>query len=108
MTVRDLIAPLELTVLCEGDLDRSVVGGYCGDLLSWVMGRAPADSAWFSVMGNVNAIAVCVLAELPCLVLCENAALDDAARARAETENITVLRSDKDAFSLAVALSKLL
>lgn len=108
MTVRDLIAPLALEVLCEGDLDRPVVGGYCGDLLSWVMGRAPADSAWFSVMGNVNAIAVCVLAELPCLILCENAALDDAARTRAEAEDITVLRSPKDAYTLAVALSALL
>lgn len=108
MTVHELIAPLELDVLCEGDLNRAVDGGYCGDLLSWVMGRAPADSAWFTVMGNVNAIAVCVLAELPCLILCENAALDDAARTRAETENITVLRSPKDAYTLAVALSKLL
>ena len=108
MTVRDLIAPLGLELLCEGDLDRPVDGGYCGDLLSWVMGRAPAGHAWFSVMGNVNAIAVCVLADLPCLILCENAALDDAARARAATEEITVLRSDKDTYTLAVALSKLL
>ena len=108
MTVRDLILPLELEVLCEGDLDRPVAGGYCGDLLSWVMSRAPADSAWFSVMGNVNAIAVCVLAELPCLILCENAALDTAARDRARLENITILRSPKDAFTLSVALSTLL
>ena len=108
MTVRDLIAPLNLEVLCEGDLNRPVLGGYCGDLLSWVMGRAPADRAWFSVMGNVNAIAVCVLADLPCLILCENATLDTAARTRAETEAITVLRSSSDAYSLAVALSKLL
>lgn len=108
MTVRDLIAPLGLELLCEGDLDRPVVGGYCGDLLSWVMGRAPAGHAWFSVMGNVNAIAVCVLADLPCLILCENAVLDDAARARAVTEEIPVLRSDKNAYTLAVALSKLL
>lgn len=108
MTVRDLIAPLGLELLCEGDLDRPVTGGYCGDLLSWVMGRAPSGNAWFTVMGNVNAIAVCVLADLPCLILCENAVLDDAAHTRAAIENITVLRSDKDAFSLAAALSKLL
>lgn len=108
MTVRDLIAPLQLELLCEGELDRPVIGGYCGDLLSWVMGRAPADSAWFTVMGNVNAIAVCVLAELPCIILCENAALDDAARTRAAAEGITVLRSSKDAYTLAVALSQLL
>lgn len=108
MTVRDLIAPLELEVLCEGKLDRPITGGYCGDLLSWVMGRAPSGHAWFSVMGNVNAIAVCVLADLPCLILCENAACDEAALTRAATEGVSVLRSRRDAYTLAVALSRLL
>ncbi len=108
MTVRDIISALSLEVLCKGDSDREVTGGYCGDLLSWVMGRAPAGSAWFSVMGNVNAIAVCVLADLPCLILCDNAALDDAARTRADTEGVAVLRSTKDIYTLSVEFSKLL
>ena len=107
MTVQDLIAPLDLSVLVEGDLTRPVTGGYCGDLLSWVMGRAPAGSAWFSVMGNTNAIAVCVLADLPCLILCEDAPLDEAARTRAAAESICVLSSAKTAYSLGVALSQL-
>lgn len=104
MTIRELIEALGTTVLTEGDLDRTVSGGYCGDLLSWVMGRAHAGDAWFSVMGNVNAIAVCVLADVACLILCENAALDDAARTRAETEGVTVLRSNKTAYALAAQL----
>lgn len=108
MTVRDLITALKLDTLVAGDLDRTVTGGYCGDLLSWVMGRAKAGDAWFSVMGNVNAIAVCVLADVACLVLCENAALDEAARARAELEDITILRSTDTAYALAGALGKLL
>ncbi len=108
ITVQDLATHLHLEVLCEGDLTREVRGGYCGDLLSWVMGRAPAGSAWISVMGNVNAIAVCVLADLPCLILCENATLDDAAHNRAALESVTVLRSPQDSYSLAVALSRLL
>ena len=108
MTVQDLIAPLGLSVLVPGDLTRPVTGGYCGDLLSWVMGRAPAGSAWLSVMGNVNAVAVCVLADLPCLILCEDAPLDEAARARAEAEAVCVLRSQKTAYALAAALSRLI
>ena len=108
MTVRELIQHLSLDVLVEGPLDRPVKGGYCGDLLSWVMSRANADDAWFSVMGNVNAIAVCVLADVSCLVLCENAALDDAARQRAELESVTVLRSNKNAFALSGKLYTLL
>lgn len=107
MTVQELITALDLSVAVEGNLTRAVTGGYCGDLLSWVMGRAPAGSAWFSVMGNVNAIAVCVLADLPCLILCENAPLDEAARARAAAENITVLCSAQSSYTLAAALGKL-
>ncbi len=106
MTVRNLISALELEILTEGDLDRAVTGGYCGDLLSWVMGRAKAGDAWFSVMGNVNAIAVCVLADVACLILCENAVLDEAARLRAETEEVTVLRSTRSAYTLAGLLAQ--
>ncbi len=106
MTVNELITELQLDVLTTGDLSRPVTGGYCGDLLSWVMGRAKAGDAWFSVMGNVNAIAVCVLADVACLILCENAALDDAARTRAEAEDVTVLRSTRTAYELAAVLSQ--
>ncbi len=108
MTVRDLITEFSLETLVEGDLDRAVTGGYAGDLLSWVMGRAKAGDAWLSVMGNVNAVAVCVLADVACLILCENAALDDTARTRAELESVTILRSNSTAFALAGALSALL
>ncbi len=105
MTVRELITALSLETLVEGDLDRAVTGGYSGDLLSWVMGRAKAGDAWFSVMGNVNAVAVCVLADVACLVLCENAVLDEAARTRAELESVTILRSASTAYTLSGALS---
>jgi hypothetical protein len=106
MTVKQLIDTLELELVVSGDTARTVSTGYCGDLLSWVMGRAPADSVWFTVMGNVNAVAVCVLADVACMVLCENSPLDDAAKARAESEGITILRSTENAFALAAKLAK--
>ncbi|MBO5928888.1 MAG: hypothetical protein J6Q42_02595 [Clostridia bacterium] len=106
MTVRELAKTLSLTVLNEGDLDRAVTGGYCGDLLSWVMSRATAGDAWLSVIGNVNAIAVCVLADVSCLILCENAPFDEAAKARAATEGVTVLRSQRTAYDLAAAIEE--
>lgn len=108
MTVNDLKEALSLEVLVEGDLSRPVTGGYCGDLLSWVMGRAQSGDAWITVMGNVNAMAVCVLADVACLILSDSSPLDKAARARATTESITVLRSDKNTYQLATALARLL
>ena len=103
MTIHDLIQALELRVLVEGDLSRLVTGGSCGDLLSWVMGRALPDSAWITVMGNVNAVAVAVLADVACVVLAE-----DAAREKAEAQGVTILQSGQSIYRLAVALGRLL
>ena len=108
MTVKQLAAALSLEVLVEGDTARVVTGGYCGDLLSWVMGRAKSGDAWITVMGNVNAVAVCVLADTACLILSDSSPLDEAAKARATAENLTVLRGEQNTYELAVALSRLL
>lgn len=108
MTVSELESKLNLTVLCEGDLTRKVTGGYCGDLLSWVMGRAKEGDAWITVMGNINSIAVAVLSDVACIVLAENSTFDSDALERAKIQNITVFRSDYDQYTLAVKLSKLL
>ncbi|MBR5247134.1 MAG: hypothetical protein IKV25_07185 [Clostridia bacterium] len=106
MTVRELTEKLELNILVEGDIDREVTGGYCGDLLSWVMGRAQGGDCWFTVMGNINAIAVSVLADCACIVLCENATLDDDAKNRAEMQGVCVLSSEENAYTLANKLGE--
>ena len=63
MTVKQLAAQAGLKILAgEGSLGREIESVYSCDLLSFVMGRAPADSALVTVMGNVNAMAVALLA----------------------------------------------
>ena len=108
MIVKDLVEKLELKILVEGDLEREITGGYCGDLLSWVMGRAKAGDCWFTVMGNINAIGVCVLADCSCIVLCENATLDDNAKMRAEIQGVSILSSEENSYTLATKLGNLL
>ena len=108
MIVKELVEKLNLKVLVEGDLDREITGGYCGDLLSWVMGRAKAGDCWFTVMGNINAIGVCVLADCACIVLCENATLDDNAKARAEMQGVSILSSEENAYTLAIKLGEII
>ncbi len=108
MTVNELKEQLNLTPLVEDDYDREVTDCYIGDLLSWVMGRAPADSAWLTVMGNINSIAVATLADTACIILVENAALDDNARQKAEMHGVNILTTPENSYSLAVKLSKLI
>ena len=108
MTVKDFIEKCDLKIHVEGELDREIKDCYIGDLLSWVMGRAPADSAWLTVMGNINSIAVATLADVSCIVLVESAALDAEAKAKAEMHDVTILSTDKNSYTLAVELSKLI
>lgn len=89
-------------------LDNCITGGYCGDLLSWVMGRAKGGDAWFTVMGNVNAVAVAVLAGVSCIVLTEDAVLDNEAKEKALQNHVAVLKSGKSAYDLAVLLSNII
>ena len=108
MTVKEMAQKLELTILTEGDLEKEVTGCYSGDLLSWVMSKAKPGDAWLTVMGNINAVAVAVLTDCACIILTENAPLDDVALQKAELQGVTFLRSDKNAYELSVAISKLL
>ncbi len=109
MTVREIAGAANFDILTETDaLERDVTDVYCCDLLSFVMGRAPADGAWVTVMGNVNAMAVALLADTACMVLAENAQLDEEAHARALQNDIAVLRSTKPIFETALEISELI
>ena len=55
--------------------DKEIRGGFCGDLLSWAMGRAGEGCAWCTVMGSINAVAVASLADAALIVLCHDAVL---------------------------------
>lgn len=90
-----------------GEGEREVTGGvYCGDLLSIVMGRAPAGCLWVTVMGNVNAAAVASLADAACIVVAEHMPVDEEARAGAAKGNVTIFKSEKPVFETALAAAK--
>ena len=108
MIVKEICEKLNLKILVEGDMEREITGGYCGDLLSWVMGRAQSGDCWFTVMGNINAIAVSVLADCACIVLCENSTLDEDAKTRAEMQGVTILSSEENSYALANKLGEIL
>ena len=106
MQIGEMAETLGWKLLTENtDTTREVKGCYCGDLLSWVMGRAKADDAWLTVMGNVNAIAVASLADVACVILAEGVTLpEDVQRAAAERE-ICFLTTSRTAYETAAALS---
>ena len=104
MTVKELLDKEAFSLVVEGDLSREIEKIYCCDLLSIVMSRAPADCAWVTVMGNVNAAAVASLADMSCIVLAEGAAADEVMLAKAKDEQINVLRTELPVFEAAMLI----
>lgn len=105
MTLKDLIHTGRFSVINEGDdLERTVESVYCCDLLSVAMGHAPANSAWVTVMGNINTLAVVALTDAACIVLAGGTALDDVARGKAAQQGITVLATEEPIFEAALSI----
>ena len=108
MTVNNLINTLVLEVLTLPDGEKEITGGYVGDLLSWVMGKAEEGDAWITIMSNINVIAVASLRDVACVILAQNSDVEKKTLEKADEENVNILRSELNSFELCVSLGKLL
>ena len=100
MTATELCRACGFTLLAGGD--RELRGGvYCCDLLSMVMGRAPADGVWFTVMANQNTVVAALMADVACVVLTEGIRPDEAMLARAAAANIAMAAADCPSYEAA-------
>ena len=57
-------------------------------------------------MANVNTIAVGVLADVSCIILCEGMHFDEACLRRAREQEVCVLESPESSFHTALKLAR--
>lgn len=105
MTVLRLKEKLNLHAFSLPMPDREVNGGYCGDLLSWVMGRAESGQAWVTIMSNVNVVAVASLTEVAAVIMADGVSPDADALKKAEEQQVNILSSPLDSFALCARIS---
>lgn len=108
MTVSKLAETFGLNGFAMPDPEREVTGGYMGDLLSWVMGRAQSGAAWITIMSNQNVAAVAALSDVACIILSEGVQPDPDLLKKAEMQGINLLGTEKSSFQIAVELGKTL
>ena len=102
MNVKELIDQFNLTVVAgQNGLDRQIQGGYCGDLLSDVMGNAPIGCIWLTVQTHQNIVAVAILREMAAIVLSGGQEPDQETVEKANEEGIPILLWADTAFDLA-------
>ena len=73
-----------------------------------VMGRAPADGIWFTVMANQNTIVAALMADVACIVLTEGICPDDAMLARARAEQIALATVELPSYQAALCADRIL
>ena len=108
MTVNELKEKAGLTVFCMEAPELEIQSAYCGDLLSWVMGRAEEGNAWLTIMSNQNVAAVAVMTDLSCIILTEGVTPDPQLLDRAEKEGLNLLGTDLGTFQAAALISQII
>lgn len=104
MTVSELATATGWTVRALPDGDREITGGYTGDLLSWVMGRAHSGDGWITIMSNRNIVAVATLADVACVILAEGVEPDEGVAELARQKGINLLISPQGAYETALTM----
>lgn len=104
MIVRDLLELEDITLIQEGDMEAEITGGYMGDLLSVVMGEAEEGQAWITIQSHVNIVAVASLKGVPVIIIAHGYEPDEETLKSAAEEEITLLGTKLDPFSIAKKL----
>ena len=105
MTVTEIAKALDCKVFCAPDGEREVTGGYAGDLLSWVMGRAEEGNVWATIMTNVNVVAVASLVGVSLVVICDESEIDGEVIAKAEEKSVNIVRTSMPMYEFCATLS---
>ncbi|NLL43050.1 MAG: serine kinase [Firmicutes bacterium] len=106
MKVRELADKLELEVI-SGPFEKEINGVYIGDLLSNVMAKAAAGNLWITVHGHVNVVAVASLTQVAAVIVVEDFPIESAAVQKAQTNQVTILRTPLTAVDLLRKLIEL-
>lgn len=109
MTVKDLVAALNLTVKSgTTKLERHITGAYVSDLLSDVMSNAREGNVWITIQIHPNIVAVASLLNLSAVIISRGAEPEEATVTKAEEEGIALLTSKDPSFEVAGRLYQLL
>ena len=108
MTVNQIVEALDAEIINLSAPSRVPSGVYCSDLLSWVMGHANNDNIWVTIMTNLNVLAVASLIDVACVIITENAEIDDEFVKTAKDKQINVIRCSVDSYTVCAKLSRLL
>jgi hypothetical protein len=110
MKVKTLLQSEEFTLVNknieEEKLEEEIESGYSGDLLSWVMANAGDNCAWITIQSHANIIAIATLLEMSCVIIAENAQIEENTLAKATEEGVPIISTELNSYQAALILGK--
>lgn len=102
MNLPQIMKSLDLRLLTQSQHLEQVfpTSGYASDLLSCVLAGAGHGSLWVTLQAHLNIVAVAALLELKAVIITEGALPDEATLAKANTEGVILLSTDKKTFEV--------
>jgi predicted transcriptional regulator len=109
MKITDVIQYLDLKVLSGNKgLSNNFTGGYVSDLLSDVIGNAREGEIWITLQTHQNIIAVASLKDISAIIIVKGGVPETDTIEKSNVENIPILSTTLDTFSIAGRLYELL
>ncbi|WHE07833.1 DRTGG domain-containing protein [Thermoanaerobacterium thermosaccharolyticum] len=108
MKVKDILNSEFTLVAGSGGIEKEISNVYVCDLLSFVMSHVKSGSAWITIQTHVNVVAVAVMTEISCIIICEGEKLDENAKVKADEENIPVISFSGTSYDAAIKLSEMI
>jgi hypothetical protein len=109
MTLQDLIAQLNLTVITAPRDFNTVVpqGGYASDLLSCVIAGAEPGNIWLTLQSHMNVVAVAALRDVSAVIITENAQPEADVIEKANQQNVILLGTSEPSYEIVGKLWEL-
>ncbi len=101
------IQDLEVFTCVQGEYSNiELTGGYTSDLLSDVMGNADEGSVLITIQAHKNTIAVCSLAGVAAIIICNDRAVPDEMLDAAANENIAIFQTAENQFKTSALIAQ--
>jgi len=106
MKIRD-IQDLEVFTCVQGEYSNiEITAGYTSDLLSDVMGNADEGAVLITIQAHKNTIAVCSLAGVAAIIICNNREVPDDMLEAAANEGIAIFQTAENQFDTSALIAQ--
>jgi len=101
MKITEIASELKAEI-CQSEFDDvDITGAYTSDLLSDVMANAKDGGALITIQAHKNTVAVAALTNITVIIICNSRPLPEDMLEAAKSENIAVIRTKENQFTVS-------